>query len=403
MKTLERHSSVLWWSAAALFLFCLALFILPIVLKKSYSSEDTATSTASTTSSVVTSEPSFVVTHVPTPSPMKAIYMTACVAGTSSWRADLENFINTTELNAIVIDIKDYSGTVSIEDTNLQANDADGCKVKDMREFVQELHEKNIYVIGRITVFQDPYYTKLHPELAIKSKSTGGLWKDTKGISYIDVGAKPYWDYVVKLAKASYALGFDEINFDYIRYPSDGNLSDMDHSWTVGTSTRADMLESFFSYLHSSLKADAQYSGMKTSADLFGLTTLAHDDMGIGQILERAMPYFDYIDPMVYPSHFADGTDGFANPAAHPYDIIKYSMSSAVEREQAFDIQNGIATSTPSKLRPWLQDFDLLGVPYGVPEVQAQMKATYDTGLTNWLFWDAGNKYTKDAFSPENN
>ena len=161
------------------------------------------------------------------------------------------------------------------------------------------------------------------------------------------------------------------------------------------------MLESFFSYLNNALKSDPAYTNMKTSADLFGLTTLASDDMGIGQILVRALPYFDYIDPMVYPSHFASGTDGFSSPTSHPYDVIKYSMSSAVEREQALEAQNGIATSTSSKLRPWLQDFDLLGVPYGVPEVEAQMKATYDTGLTSWLFWDAGNKYTRAAYSPE--
>jgi hypothetical protein len=265
-----------------------------------------------------------------------------------------------------------------------------------MREFVAELHKNNIYVIGRVTVFQDPYYTKLHPELAVKSKSTGGVWKDHKGLAFIDVGARPYWDHVVDIAKKSYALGFDEINFDYIRYPSDGNLADMNFSWTVGTSTKATMLKGFFSYLHDSL----QGAGMKTSADLFGLVTVASDDMGIGQVLENALPYFDYIDPMVYPSAFATGADGFKVPSEHPYDIIHYSMQSGMKREQALNIQMGIATSTPSKLRPWLQDFSLT-TKYGVPEVRAQIKATYDVGLDSWLMWDAANKYTPGAFLPK--
>jgi hypothetical protein len=322
--------------------------------------------------------------------------MTACVAGTPSWRESLKQMISTTELNAVVIDVKDYTGTISFIDPTLQAVSGGGCRVKDMQDFVAELHESNIYVIGRVTVFQDPTYAKLHPELAIKSKSTGGVWKDKNGLAFIDVGAKPYWDHVINIANASYNLGFDEINFDYIRYPSDGNLKDMNTTWTVGTSTKAEMVKDFFSYLHTHL----QGTGVKTSADLFGLVTIAQDDMGIGQVLENALPYFDYIDPMVYPSHFAPGADGYKSPAAHPYEIVDYSMASGVKREQALDMAMGIATSTPSKLRPWLQDFNLLGVPYGVPEVQAQIKATYDVGLSSWLVWDAANKYTPGAFLP---
>ncbi len=266
-----------------------------------------------------------------------------------------------------------------------------------MKEYIAELHQNKIYAIGRVTVFQDPYYAKRHPELAVKSKATGGIWKDKHGLPFVDVGAKPYWDHVIDIAKAGYALGFDEINFDYIRYPSDGNMADAKYTWTVGTSTKAVMVKSFFSYLHDHLKD----TGMKTSADLFGLTTVSEDDLGIGQVLERALPYFDYVDPMVYPSHFAAGADGFSSPASHPYDIVHYSMLGGLERENVLKASLGIATSTPSKLRPWLQDFDLGGVPYGVPEVQAQMKATYDIGLTSWLLWDAGNKYTTSALRAE--
>ncbi len=377
----------------ALLTLCVLVFILPIVFKKNYiyAPDETSTNTLIASTTV----PVFVVTHVPTPEPLKAIYMTACVASTNTWRYTLKKFIEDTELNSVVIDIKDYSGTVSIEDEGLQKNDASGCKVRDLKEFIGELHESKIYVIGRVTVFQDPYYTKVHPDLAVKSKASGLAWEDNKGLSFVDVGAKDYWDYVIKLAKASYGIGFDEINFDYIRYPSDGNMKDASYTWTIGTSTKSEMLENFFSYLHDNTKD----TGMKTSADLFGLTTLAIDDMGIGQVLEKTLPYFDFVYPMVYPSHYAWNTGGFGNPATHPYEIVKFSMTNGVIREQAQRVSLGIATSTPSKLRPWLQDFDL-GAEYGVVEVQAQIKATYDSGLTSWLMWDAGNKYTPSAYLP---
>ncbi len=383
------------WIVGVLFFVSIVLFALPYVLSSSYDVTPSSTLSAPVMAPIEEA-PVFVVTHVPTPSAVKAIYMTACVAGTPSWRERLKKLVNTTELNSIVVDIKDYTGTISFIDPHLQASGAGGCRVKDMQEFIDELHKDAIYVIGRVTVFQDPYYAKLHPDLAIHSKATGGIWHDNKGLPFIDVGAKPYWDHVIDIATTSYALGFDEINFDYVRYPSDGNLKDMNTTWTVGSSTKAQMVKNFFEYLHEHLKD----TGMTTSADLFGLTTVAEDDLGIGQVLTNALPYFDYIDPMVYPSHFAAGTNGIKNPASNPYEIIKYSMSGGIAKEQAFDIREGIATGTPSKLRPWIQDFDL-GATYNAAEVRAQIKATYDVGLTSWLSWDASNKYTPDAYLPE--
>jgi hypothetical protein len=386
-----NHSrGFVWFGLIGILFLGITAFALPNYLKNDYSLAH-----ENVVEEKIVEEPKFKVIHVPTPEPMKAIYVTACVASTPSWRSEMKKFVEETELNSVIIDIKDYSGTISIYDESLQTNDTAGCKVRDMMEFIGELHESKIYVIGRVTVFQDPYYTKLHPSLAVQSKS-GGVWKDRKGLSFIDVGAKEYWDYIIDLSKKSYALGFDEINFDYIRYPSDGNMADAHYALTVGTSTKSEMLESFFSYLHNNLKD----TGVKTSADIFGYATLLTDDLGIGQILEKVLPYFDYVYPMVYPSHYSFNSGGFGDPATHPYEIVKYSMESAVKREAIQRIASGIATSTPSKLKPWLQDFDL-GASYGVPEVQAQMKATYDSGLTGWLMWDASNKYTRDAYLKE--
>ena len=301
-----------------------------------------------------------------------------------------------TELNAVMIDIKDYTGVVSFPNEFPKTNSGKGCVVSDLGVFIEELHKSNIYVIGRISVFQDPSYTTLFPELAVKKKSDGGVWLDHKGLAFVDVGAKPYWDYIIELSQASYALGFDELNFDYVRYPSDGNMADASYTWTTASTTKPQMLKSFFEYLHSNLKD----LGAKLSVDLFGMTTTVTTDMNIGQILENALPYFDYIAPMVYPSHYPKTWGGFSNPAEHPYEVIQISMFGALQKEMAWRESNGIATSTPSKMRPWLQDFNL-GATYGPDKIKAQIKATYDVGLNSWMLWSAGNKYTEQALIRE--
>lgn len=371
-----------------IFFICLGIVVVPYTNKSNYSdlkNNYKGINTIATTTEITKKE----TIHIKTPDAVKAIYMTACVAGTPKWRTSLKKMINDTELNSVIIDIKDYSGTVAFIDPELQEENVPGCRVRDLREFIEELHKDNIYVIGRITVFQDPYYTKNHPDLAVRSKATGGVWKDHKGLAFIDVGAKPYWDYVINLSKKSYELGFDELNFDYIRYPSDGNMKDANYTLTIGTSTKSMMLKSFFAYLHNGLKD----TGVKTSADLFGMTTTANDDLGIGQILEDTLPYFDFVAPMVYPSHYPPNWNGIKKPAASPYEVIKLSMQGGIDK-----INN--ASSTISKLRPWLQDFDL-GADYNAPEVRAQMQAGYDLGINSWFMWNAGNKYTDGAYLPD--
>jgi len=357
------------------------------------------------------------VKHLPTPEPLKAIYMSSCVVGTKDFRASLVKIADTTEVNAIVIDVKDFSGTLSYEptDPNLKhAWDSAKCGARDMREFLQELHSKNIYAIARVTVFQDPHFTKLHPELAVKSIATGAPWKDRKGLSFLDVGGKETWDYTIAIARDAYNIGFDEINFDYIRFPSDGNMKDA--KYTLSTGSKADQLEKFFKYLSAEMKK----SNIPTSADLFGMTTTNNDDLNIGQVLERTLPYFDYVAPMVYPSHYPKNFNGWKNPNTVPYQLIHFVMGRGAERAEATstavatldNTKIDLGTSTLAgqakkvlythepqnklKLRTWIQDFDY-GGNYDVAEVKAQIKATYDVGLTSWMIWAPSNKYTIGA------
>ncbi len=408
MKIIGKHAIVLSLILLACLVY-LVFFLAPALFPDTYKNEANVSSTTTPGQKNTPEVPAGpVVTHIATPDAVKAIYMTQCVVGTPSFRKKLVDLVDTTELNSIMIDIKDFSGTIGFKTTNplLAPSSMKGCGAFDMKEFIASLHEKNIYVIGRITVFQDPFYTKAHPDQAVQSKSTGSPWKDRKGLSFIDVSSRPYWDVVVELSKESYELGFDELNYDYIRYPSDGNM--MDTSYVNPNKQLA--LETFFKYLHEKVSP----LGAVTSADLFGMTTVAYDDMGIGQILERALPYFDYIAPMVYPSHFAKNFNGYPDPNKNVYGVIAHSMGEAVKRTEAtttrfaFIGAEPIASTSPklykkpaysrTKLRPWLQDFSYGGT-YGTKEVRDQIQATYDVGLTSWMLWSPSNRYTSSALN----
>ena len=358
----------------------------------------------------------FKVTHVDTPIPVRAAYMTSCIASGRKLRAPLVAFVENTELNALVIDIKDFSGMVSIDtgDPRFVLN-SHGCNVPDIQAFIAALHEKGIYIIGRVTVMQDQVYTKSHPDAAVKRKSDGETWHDRKGLAFVDPGASEYWQYMIDLGKASYAMGFDEINYDYIRFPSDGDMANAKFTRT-GSTTKAEMMKRFYAALGRGMHE----AKIPISADLFGMTTTNTDDLGIGQVLENALMNFDYVAPMVYPSHYPPYFNGWKNPNLVPYEVVKYSMSHAVSRADKLEekdsgfvavvsttTNNGkIATTTSKyiptgkyakKLRPWIQDFNY-GKLYTEADVRAQMKAVYDSGLDSWMMWDPKNVYTKSAY-----
>lgn len=370
------------------------------------------------------------VRHQPIPEPVKAAYMTACVVGTPNFRQQLVDLIEKTELNSLVIDIKDYSGTISFAPADERLSgawSAAKCGARDMKEFIAALHERGIYVIGRITVFQDPYYSVLHPELAVKRADGVSVWKDNKGLSFIDVGAREYWDYIVALARDSYNIGFDELNFDYVRYPSDGPMTDIAFTRSrdyPGDNSKQANLEEFFKYLHEKLGDEALFADFNhtntgkdsatpwTSVDLFGMTTTNYDDLSIGQVQDRAAPYFDFIAPMVYPSHYPKNAFGYANPNDYPYEIIYHAMSVGVKRMTASTTpmmgfqHTRIGTSTPAvyqkpvytadKFRTWIQDFDY-GGDYDAADVRAEIQASYDAGVNSFMLWAPSNIYTAAA------
>ncbi len=358
------------------------------------------------------------ITHIKTPASMRAIYITSWVSSQKQWRENLIKFVEKSEINSVIIDIKDYSGYVTFDtkDPYIKALNTEQIRVKDLKEWIEDLHKRGIYTIARITVFQDPIYANSHPKEAVQTKQ-GTVWTDKHKLAYVDVASKPFWTYIVHIAQAAEQVGFDEVNFDYIRYPTDGNLKNIQFplsgpsvlikdsrlyataSPNAGTkniasrriSPREKHLSEFFIYLRQELKN----IGIPMSADVFGMTMTNYDDIGIGQVLESVEPNFDYIYPMVYPSHYPPGFNKFAKPAEHPYEIVHYAMKYGAERLR----KQG---KNPNKLRPWLQDFNL-GAKYDAAKIRAQIKATRDANLTGYLIWDPRNKYTQEAYLPSKN
>lgn len=328
------------------------------------------------------------------PAEVKAIYATGWSAG-SSLRVDyLKKVISETDANAIVIDLKDYAGAISYKtgDPKISIYGGEENRIGDIKKLVADLHANNIYVIGRITTFQDPVLAQKRPDIAVKD-SKGNLWGDNKKLYWMDPSAKDAWDYNINLAKNAYNAGFDEINFDYVRFPSDGNLGAMVFPVTdLKATTKSAAIKSFFKYVRE------QLPGKTISADLFGLVTVNKDDMGIGQVLENTFPYFDYIAPMVYPSHYASGFDGYKNPADYPYEVVNYSLVAAEKRLAAAKAKD---PSIKAKIRPWLQDFSL-GTVYDSEKVKAQITASKDAGSVGWMLWSPKNIYTKDAILSQN-
>jgi len=330
----------------------------------------------------------------PEPFPAKGIYATFRTAGNNRID-DLIDLIKTTELNAIVIDLKDYTGRVPFKTKSdmIKKIGSEKIFIKDIDRLIEKLHKENIYVIARIAVFEDNYLPRERTDLAIKI-SGGGIWEDNNGLAWVDPASQEVWDYNLEIAKEAIRVGFDEINFDYIRFPSDGNVSSAIYPFWDGKTLKKEIIKQFFEYMDQRLKP----LNTPISADLFGLTMSTTNDLGIGQWLEYAIPYFDYVCPMVYPSHYPPGFMGFENPAQYPYEVIFKELQRGNERIASFSAAN--PDLKLAKLRPWLQDFDM-GAIYDGDMIKLQKSATDDAGGMGWLLWNSKNIYTEEGLLGE--
>ena len=313
--------------------------------------------------------------------------MTSYVAGDSKILNGLIKIADTTEINAFVIDVKDNSGYVTYESGAPLAKQLGLTtpRIKDIDGLIATLNQHGITPIARIVCFQDPLLAKKEPDLAVKSKKTGGNWLDNKKQAYTNPYNRQVWEYLTEVAEDAAAHGFREIQFDYVRFPSDGPIADA--VYPGEDSSKEDAIAGFLAFA----RARLEKLGVWVSADVFGLTVRATDDGGIGQQLEKVAANVDIVCPMIYPSHYNPGSYGFQVPNAHPYEMITAALKDAKAR----------LAGTGAMGRPWLQDFTLGSPPYGVTEVKQEIKAAEDQGFNEWILWNASNKYTVAALAPK--
>jgi hypothetical protein len=320
----------------------------------------------------------------PKPTQARGLLMTGYSAGGSRFDR-LLRLIRSTELNAVVVDIKDERGELSWVPTSPGANlvGAGRPKMRDPRGRIARLHRNGVYVIGRIVTFQDNVLAEVRPDLAVRD-NRGGIWRTEKGQGWGDPFSTEVQDYNLALAKEALDVGFDEIQFDYVRFPTDGDAERLWYSHGDGR-VHTEVIRQFLARARAVIAPRGGY----ISADLFGLVTLAHDDLGIGQRLELIAREVDYVSLMLYPSHYHKPEYDIPDPEREPYKTVALSIKDAKKR----------IAGTRAKLRPWIQDFTL-GIPYTPVEVHAQIKALEDNGVHEWLLWNANNRYTQDALRP---
>ena len=297
------------------------------------------------------------------------------------------DLVSRSEMNAVVIDIKGDRGYLAFQpqDPLLRQIAVTYEYIGDLQKVIDECKRRGIYLIARIVVFKDNILAQARPQWAVH-RADGSLWRDAEDLAWADPFRKEVWEYNLAIAKEAAAMGFDEVQLDYLRFPSDGDIYDMEFSQETNRDARCQAISSFLAYVRKELDK----TGVFFSADLFGLVTSVDPnvrlgDLGIGQRLIDVAPWVDYISPMVYPSMYQPGHLGLADPWRQPYEVVKISVEDAHKQVQTL-------------IRPWLQHYSLWGVQYGPREYRLEKQAAADANACGWLFWNAGGVYDPLAF-----
>ena len=327
------------------------------------------------------------------PEVVRGLYVNRWAAlGERMWQ--LIDVAKRTEVNSLVIDVKDDRGFLLYRSgvPLAQAIGADTNRpmsAKRLRAIIDTMRAHDIFPIARIVVAKDPLLAQAKSEWAVKRKSDGTPWLDKNGRPWLDPHHREIWEYAGDIGDEAIALGFGEVQFDYVRFPDEPRLiSEADFPLAQGR-VRAQVIREQLGYLR------GRYAARKVpmAIDVFGLTATDTTDMGIGQKWEQFVDQADVVLPMTYPSHYAPGTYGLGNPNARPYAVLDHSLRDAKRRT------SGI--SGAGQLVPWYQDFTLGPPRYGAEHVRAQMQAGYDNGVRGWMLWNPGSRYTIAALRPE--
>jgi hypothetical protein len=329
------------------------------------------------------------VRRVPVPEEVRGLYWTAHTAGTER-AAELLAYMEETGLNAVVIDLKMDDGAIAFmpRDEALRPYALPVPVIGDLEAVLGSLADRGIYRIARLAVMRDGVFAEAHPDITLHTR-TGSLWRDKIGSKWMDPASPEVRDYAIALAREAYERGFDEIQFDYVRFPSDGEVGAIVYPESgMTTSTMWEIMTTFFS----AVGAAGDEAGFPVSFDFFGMPFMSMSDFNIGQRLGDVYRHADYISPMTYPSHYPPNFQGLANPALHPFDVIKTSLDSgATILSNIYGVPEEEARK---KFRPWIQDFDI-GAVYTADMIEEEIRAVRAAGSSGFLIWNARNVYEK--------
>ena len=314
------------------------------------------------------------------PDEIRGVHVTM---GLASLPGKLDEYLATPGLNAIELDVKDENGRVGFVPSSVPLARQTGAAAPyyKAKQVARQAHDHGAYLIGRIVTFEDPVLAEKRPDLAIRS-SDGSIWHTNGGLAWTNPYDRRVWRYNVDLAAAAVEAGFDEIQFDYVRFPSDGDISLIRYPGTHTQSMRW-TIPAFVQYAGKRLHP----LGARVSVDVFGLS--ANRDLGIGQLPRRVSRYVDAVYPMVYPSHFSSGEYGISDPNAAPGETVTRSLQ---------DFQRALE-GRKARLTPWLQDFSL-GRTYDEEDVLAQVAAARGLHTRGFLLWNPEGLYTTPVLQP---
>jgi hypothetical protein len=330
---------------------------------------------------------------VPTPDPLRGLYVNRWQAlGSAMW--ELIGVARRTEVNALVIDVKDDRGLVLYRSRVPLAREIGADTVRPMRHerlraVLDSMRTYGVYPIARIVVAKDPLLAAQKREWAIKRRADLQPWLDKNGRPWLDPHQDGPWKYAADLACEAIDLGFSEAQFDYVRFPDERRLVREAVFPLANGRTRADVIREQLIGLRIRLRP----KGVPVTADVFGLTTTDTTDMGIGQLWEKFADAVDVVLPMMYPSHYAPGTYKLGTPNAHPYQVIDKGLEDAKRRTAPI--------ANAAKIIPWYQDFTLGPPRYGPTQLRAQIQAGYDNGVMSWVLWNPRSRYTVAALESD--
>ena len=311
---------------------------------------------------------------------VRGLRINAEVAGSPAMFGDILDMIDGTVINTLVFDTKQEYGAVMYDSQVPDAVETGAVTVfYPADEVLRQADELGLYTITRIVTFQDGVWARANPEHAIRNAEAGGLWTNSANLTWIDPTDREGWEYPISLAEEACRLGFDEIQFDYVRFPTDGNVGITEYDVAVDATIRVQTIAAFLAAARDRLHA----IGCAVSADIFGIVLSVPDDQGLGQRVEELSYSVDALSPMVYPSHYSSGWLGLETPNDHPSDVVGQALNAGQPKLEGTAV-----------MRPWLQAFY-----YNAAQIQAEIDRAEDLAM-GWILWNAASEFDASWLPP---